>query len=103
MPPELQASLIGGIKVHIRGQIVEGQSEGQSEAQSMDKKSSFGAGLFAGAIAGMIAAHVDGKLGFAGFLLYFLLVGPIKPGANKVVATVAFIIAAAVCVVLFRK
>lgn len=68
----------------------------------MDWKSAFGSGLAVGAVAGIIAAKADGRLGFAGFLLYFLFIMPIKPGGSKAAATVAFILAAAGCAVLFR-
>ena len=69
----------------------------------MDWKSAFGAGAAAGAAAGMIASNATGQLGFAGAVIFFLFIAPIKPGGSKAMAMIAFVLAAALCIVLFRR
>ncbi len=69
----------------------------------MNPKEAFGAGLFAGALTGMIAGYRGGKLGLPGFAIFLLTVAPIKPGGSKVVAMVGFAVAAAFCIVIFRR
>lgn len=61
-----------------------------------------GAGAFGGAIAGMIASYGTGKLGLAGFVVFMFVMMGINGGSRKALATVMFVLAAALAAALFR-
>ena len=65
--------------------------------------SSAAAGAFGGAIAGIIASHGSGKLGFAGFIVFFLTMMGVNGGSRKALAGLVFVAVAALVFVLFKK
>ena len=69
----------------------------------MNKSGACGAGLLAVAVAGIIGGYNGGHLNFWCALPFFLLVMPIKPGGSKAMGMLAYIIAAVVCMQLFKK